>query len=177
MQGGFKPSYSRNHRLTCNAPHHSGGFRRFPWSVPSVGGRQQGQYLARSVNQLHFLCSNHPHCTKEKRLARPVTVTPLEFFASWPSRCPARTDLIATSPQVEAVRITIARLSSEREARGLSWRQLGEITGVNYANLRKAVIGDQWPRAEHIAACELALGIQLWPSLDVVQRSLEQYHR
>lgn len=108
-------------------------------------------------------------------MARPVTVTPLEYFDSWPERHPARTDLIATSPQVEAVRIAVVRLSAEREARGLSWRQLGELTGVNYANLRKAVMGTQWPRAEHIAACEIALGIQLWPSLTVVQDSLAQY--
>ena len=59
----------------------------------------------------------------------------------------------------------------------MSWRQLDALTGVNYVTLRKIVTGEQWPRAEHLAACELALGLQLWPALEVVQDSLAQYRR
>lgn len=110
-------------------------------------------------------------------MARPVTVLPLEYYPHWPERGEADTTRITQAPHVESVRLAVARLSAEREARGLSWRQLDALTGVNYVTLRKIIVGEQWPRAEHLAACELALGIQLWPKLDVVQHSLEQYLR
>lgn len=110
-------------------------------------------------------------------MARPVTVLPLEYYPHWPERRAADTARITQAPHVESVRLAVARLSAERESRGLSWRQLDALTGVNYATLRKIVTGEQWPRAEHLAACELALGLQLWPALEVVQDSLAQYQR
>lgn len=110
-------------------------------------------------------------------MARPATVLPLEYYPHWPERRAADTARITQAPHVESVRLAVARLSAEREARGLSWRQLDALTGVNYATLRKIIVGEQWPRAEHLAACELALGIQLWPTLEVVQDSLAQYRR
>ena len=110
-------------------------------------------------------------------MARPVTVLPLEYYPHWPERRAADTARISGAPHVESVRLAVARLSAEREARGLSWRQLDALTGVNYATLRKIVTGEQWPRAEHIAACEHSLGIQLWPALEVVRQSLAKYRR
>lgn len=110
-------------------------------------------------------------------MARPVTVPPLEYFPNWPDRKGAHVARVLEDPHVEAVRLAIVRLYAEREARGLSWRQLDELTSVNYATLRKMVTGEQWPRAEHIAACELSLGIQLWPALEVVRQSLAKYRR
>ena len=110
-------------------------------------------------------------------MARPVTVLPLEYYPHWPERKAADTARITQAPRVESVRLAVARLSAEREARGLSRRQLDSLTGVNYVTLRKIVTGEQWPRAEHLAACEIALGLQLWPKLEVVQDSLEQYRR
>ena len=110
-------------------------------------------------------------------MARPVTVLPLEYYPHWPERRAADTVRITQAPHVESVRLAVARLSAERDARGLSWRQLDALTGVNYVTLRKIVTGEQWPRAEHLAACEIALGLQLWPALEVVQDSLAQYRR
>lgn len=110
-------------------------------------------------------------------MARPVTVPPLEYFPSWPDRKGGHVARILDDPYVETVRLAVVRLYAEREARGLSWRELDDLTGVNYVTLRKIVVGEQWPRAEHIAACELALGVQLWPTLDVVRQSLAKYQR
>lgn len=110
-------------------------------------------------------------------MARPVTVPPREYFPHWPDRKAAQTTRIMAHPYAESVRLAVARLSAERDARGLSWRQLEALTEVNYATLRKIVIGEQWPRAEHLAACEIALGLQLWPRLEVVRQSLEQYQQ
>ena len=51
-------------------------------------------------------------------MARPVTVLPLEYYPHWPERGEADTTRITQAPHVESVRLAVARLSAERDARG-----------------------------------------------------------
>ncbi|MDV2418333.1 helix-turn-helix transcriptional regulator [Corynebacterium tuberculostearicum] len=100
-------------------------------------------------------------------MVRPKTVRPVEMYPDWP----LRGDTAARRDQSETLRIAMERLSEVVSARQWSLRQLAAATEVNHVSLHNMLTGHTWPRAEHIAQIELALGISLWPQPEEVKHS------
>lgn len=95
-------------------------------------------------------------------MARPRTIKPMDLYPNWPS---AEGYAGPSGDHTATLRIVVSRLAKHITEHGWSRRQTAEVVGVNHVSLHDMLVGNTWPRAEHIAQIELALDVVLWPRL------------
>lgn len=66
-------------------------------------------------------------------------------------------------PAAAVVQAIAAALQREMAERGLSFRRLAELSGVNRQTVNDVTVGRRWPDVATIAQLEAGLSVRLWP--------------
>lgn len=67
-------------------------------------------------------------------------------------------------PAAAVVQAIAAALQEVMAERGLSFRRLAEVSGVNRQTVNDVVVGRCWPDVATIAQLEAGLAVRLWPA-------------
>ena len=84
---------------------------------------------------------------------------------AWPDRPQAE-------PGIEAVRQISAALKAALAERGWSLRRVAAVSGVNRQAIANLLAGHSWPDIATVARLAAALDVDLWPNVDMVDRSV-----
>ncbi|MFE3455138.1 helix-turn-helix domain-containing protein [Nonomuraea sp. NPDC059194] len=67
-------------------------------------------------------------------------------------------------PAAAVVQAIAATLQAVMAERGLSFRRLAEVSGVNRQTVNDVAVGRCWPDVATIAQLETGLSVRLWPA-------------